>query len=382
MGGDSKREYLGAIRERYRGASKAEKGLMLQEFCAVCTYHRKHAIRLLRGKERVGRKKSGPSRLYDAQELILALKRLWLATDQMCSKKLVAAIPLWLPAYEEQYGRLSEPTNRQLRRISAATIDRLLKPLRLKHKRRGLHGTKPGSLLKNIIPLKPRYNKVTKPGYLEADTVAHGGDSVEGSFVWSLTLTDVYSAWTENRATWNRGATGVVAQIKTIEQTLPFPITAFACDNGSEFLNHHLWRYFTDPAKRHRPVRFSRTRPYHKNDNARVEQKNWTHVRQLLGYDRLDKAELVPLINDLYQTWSLWQNYFCPTFKLVAKIKVNSKYQKTYQPPQTPCQRLLDYAKLESPQRERLQHTFQTLNPFHLKKKIDQQLKDIFLQLR
>jgi len=306
MGRDSKREYLRAIGERYRRASKAEKGVMLREFCAVCGYHRKHAIRLLNGKKRVGKKKSGPSRVYDAEELTLALKRLWLATDQMCSKKLVAAIPLWLPFYEQRYGRLSESTGRQLCRISAATIDRLLKPLRPKYKRKGLHGTKPGSLLKNIIPLKPRYDKVGKPGYLEADTVAHGGDSVEGSFVWSLTLTDVYSGWTENRATWNRGATGVVAQIKAIEQALPFPITAFACDNGSEFLNYYLWRYFTDPAERRKPVRFSRVRPYHKNDNARVEQKNWTHVRQLLGYDRLDKTKLVPLINNLYQTCSLW----------------------------------------------------------------------------
>jgi hypothetical protein len=382
MGRDSKREYLRAIGERYRRASKEEKGLMLREFCAVCSYHRKHAIRLLNGKKRVGKKKSGPSRRYAGDEMILALKRLWLATDQMCSKKLVAAIPLWLPSYEQRYGRLSESTRRQLCQISAATIDRLLKPLRPKYRRKGLHGTKPGSLLKNIIPLKPRYDKVGKPGYLEADTVAHGGDSVEGSFVWSLTPTDVYSGWTENRATWNRGATGVVAQIKAIEQALPFPITAFACDNGSEFLNYNLWRYFTDPAKRQRPVRFSRTRPYHKNDNARVEQKNWTHVRQLLGYDRLDKAELIPLINDLYQTWSLWQNYFCPTFKLIAKIKVNSKYQKTYHSPQTPCRRLLDYTDLAGTEKQRLQNTFRTLNPFQLKKRIDQQLKEIFLLLR
>ena len=376
MGGNSRQEYLTAIRQRYSEASKEEKGLILQEFCAVCKYHRKHAIRLLNRRRKRPRGRHGRRPVYNSPELLRAIKRIWLATDQMCSKKLVAAIPLWLPFYERAYEKLSDEVENQLLSISAATIDRLLAPTRARTRPRGLGGTKPGSLLRNQIPIRTHNWDIFRPGFVEADTVAHCGNSLAGNFIWSLTLTDIHTGWTECRATWNNGATGVIQQIKNIEAVLPFELKGFDCDNGSEFLNHHLVRYFTD----HKPrVKFTRSRPYKKNDNAHVEQKNWSYVRQLLGYDRLDNPKLVGLINYLYSNhWSQLQNHFCPTLKLMEKKRINSKYYKKYETPQTPYQRLMLSLHISDDNKKALNNLHQTLDPFKLKQQIERQLKAIF----
>jgi len=376
MGGDSRREYLAAIRQRYLQASREEKGLILGEFCAVCGYHRKHAIRLLNRRKREPTKRPGRKPLYRSKELLRALKRIWLATDQMCSKKLVVAIPLWLPFYEQTYERLSDEVESQLLSISAATIDRWLAPIRARTRPRGLCATKPGSLLRNQIPIRTHNWDISQPGFVEADTVAHCGNSLAGDFIWSLTLTDIHTGWTECRATWNNGATGVIAQIKNIQASLPFELKGFDCDNGSEFLNHHLLRYFTD----HKPrIKFTRARPYKKNDNAHVEQKNWSYVRQLLGYDRLDNPELVKLINNLYANlWSQLQNHFAPTLKLLQKKRINSRYYKKYETPRTPYQRLVESPHLSEKTKDTLKNQHQALDPFKLRQQIDRQLKAIF----
>lgn len=381
----SKRDVLESIRKRYRQASRKAKGLILDEFCATCGYHRKYAIRLLRQPKRKAtrgrvRKPPGPTSSYRQPELVTVLKRLWLATDQMCSKKLKAAIPLWLPFYEQEYGLINEPSKSLLLRASSATLDRLLKPFRVAHPK-GRCTTKPGTLLKNRIPVKTANDDATQPGFFEADTVAHCGNSMAGDFVYSLTFADIFTGWTENRAVWGRGSYPVLQRLEEIEADLPFPILGFDCDNGSEFLNHHLIRYYTERPQH--PVAFTRSRPYHKNDNAVVEQKNWTHVRQLLGYDRFDKPELVPLINDLYaQEWRLYTNFFCPTLKLKDKVKVNSKYRKTYEPPQTPYQRVMASPSVAEETKTQLKALFETLNPFTLRKKIQEKLKQIFFIVR
>ena len=376
MSGDSKRDYLEAILPRYLKATKSEKGIILREYCAVCKYHRKHAIRLLNQQKRGPTKRLGRKPLYNSSEFLRALKRIWLDTDQMCSKKLVAAIPLWLPFYERTYGKLSSKTTRQLLSVSAATIDRLLAKARARIRPRGLGGTKPGSLLRNQIPIRTHNWDITQPGFVEADTVAHCGNSLAGNFIWSLTLTDINTSWTEARATWNNGATGVIEQIKNIQTKLPFELKGFDCDNGSEFINHHLLRYFTD----HKPgIKFTRSRPYKKNDNAHVEQKNWSFVRQLLGYDRLDNHKLVELINNLYANqWSLLQNHFCPTLKLIEKTRINSRYYKKYDSPKTPFQRLIDSNHISKKEKDNLRKQHQSLDPFLLKQLIERQLKEIF----
>ena len=314
---NEKKSYLEAIRRRYKKANKQKKTIILDEFCAICDYNRKYAIRRLSTRPKRQKQTQGRKPRYEHAKILPPLKTIWLASDQLCSKRLKAALKEWLPAYEKEQGLLGDDVRGQLFKVSPSTIDRLLHPVRIHTIRKGLSGTKPGRLLKNQIPIKTDHWDVTTPGYVEADTVAHCGNSLAGNFIWSLTMTDIKSAWTENRATWNKGSFGVIQQIKAIEKQLPFPLLGFDCDNGSEFLNNHLLRYFTD--KKPRSFQFTRSRAYQKNDNAHVEQKNWTHVRQLLGYDRLDHPHQVELINSLYRIWSLYQNHFCPVMKLIEK---------------------------------------------------------------
>jgi len=376
MSHTEKLAYLEAIRKRYKKGNRKQKALILDEFCQVCGYNRKYAIRTLNRRKKKKRRKPGRRPWYYGERLLAALKAIWLAGDQMCSKKLVAALPEWLPHYEREYGLLDDQTRTKLHSISASTIDRLLKPMRIQHPGKRRCGTKPGKLLKNQIPIKTDHWDVTKPGFVESDTVAHCGNSLAGDFVWSITLTDILTTWTENRATWNKGSGGVLKQIKNMEKSLPFELLGFDCDNGSEFLNHHLWRYF---AKKKKPVQFTRSRPYHKNDNAHVEQKNWTHVRHLFGYDRFDNEILVDLMNNLYSNeWSLYQNHFCPSMKLVEKKKINSRYYKRYDKPKTPYQRVIECEHIDDQTKAKLMQQHQSLNPFALKRAIERQLKDIF----
>ena len=367
----SKREYLLAIWERYQRVGRRFKSKILDEFCAVCGYTRKYAIGLLSRKPRRRQCKPGPRRRYDGQ-VLEPLKVIWLAAEQMCSKRLKAALPLWLPFYEQEHGPLVEPVRKKLLQISAASIDRLLKKERARYRGKGLCGTRPGGLLKHQIPIRTDNDDVDRPGFLEADTVAHCGNSLAGDFIWSITFTDIFCQWTENRATWNKGAEGVLGQVKDVEANLPFELLGFDVDNGSEFLCFHLWRYLLD---RPRPVPLTRSRPYRKNDQAHVEQKNWTHVRQLLGYQRLEQPERVPLINELYRTWGLLHNFFCPNLKLLSKTRKGAKTIRKYSPPQTPYQRLLESKHLSQEQKQKLQSRFQQLNPLQLKREIEQKLK-------
>jgi len=381
MGKNERQAYLKAIQLRYQRARKKAKVTILDEFSCVCGYNRKYAIRLLNQCTKARKKRrSGPRPIYASAEFLTALKHIWFASDQMCSKKLKAAIPLWLPFYATAYKALTPETQDKLLSISAATIDRVLRPVRVTYGRKGLSGTRPGSLLKNQIPIRTDFWDVTEPGFMEADTVAHCGNSLTGDFAWSLTMTDILTTWTENRATWNKGAEGVLAQIKSIEARLPFALQGFDCDNGSEFLNYHLMRYFTGHPSL---TSFTRSRAYKKNDNAHVEQKNWSHVRQLFGYDRIEDPSLVDLMNDLYANdWSLYQNHFCPSMKLQAKKRINSKYYKKYDLPRTPYDRVLASEHVSDSAKEYLRVTHQALNPFILKKNIEKKLRAIFNKVK
>ena len=370
-----RRAYLQAIRKRYRQSKREDKGRILDEFCEVCGYNRKYAIRLLTREEMCKRRRPGRRPLYRGKEFLKVLEELWMATDQLCSKRLKQAIPDWLPFWEQEYGPVQPQTRKELLQVSPATIDRLLKARRVRTQR-GLGGTTPGRLLKNQIPIKVSHWDVSKPGYVEADTVAHCGNSLEGSFVWSLVFTDIFSGWCECRAVWNKTGIGVRDQLKDIEPRLPFSLRGFHSDNGSEFLNNELLRYFK---RRKQPVQFTRGRPYRKNDNPHVEQKNWTHARQLLGYDRIDQPRLVEPVNDLYANeWSLLQNHFIPSTKLISKTRINSRYHKHYDKPKTPYQRLLDSPDTPAASKKRLRSLHKQLNPLKLKKQAQQKLDAIF----
>jgi len=375
MSRKSKREYLRAIWARYQRAGRRFKSKILDEFCEVCGHSRKYAIQLLNAKPRAQPKRPGPKPQYGT-EVLEPLKALWWLSEQMCSKRLKAALPIWLPFYEQAHGALAAEVRQKLLRISPAAIDRLLRKVRARYPRKGLSGTRAGpAALKHQIPIRTDNWDIDRPGFLEADSVAHCGSSLAGDFVWSLTFTDILSQWTENRAVWNKGAKGVVERVQEVEQELPFTLLGFDVDNGSEFLSWHLCRYFLE---RPTPVEFRRSRPYKKNDQAHVEQKNWTHVRQLLGYDRIESAALVPQINELYRTWGLLHNFFCPTLKLQSKTRQGSKTIRKYGPPQTPYERLLRSAHLSDAQKQQLRARFQQLNPLQLKSQLEEQLKTLF----
>jgi len=372
--------YLRTERLRYRRSNRAMKKRILDEFCETHGYHRKAAARLLRQAPISVRKakKPGKKKTYEPAVLLEPLKKIWLATDQMCGKRLQRALPLWLPHYQKHHEPLLEAISTQLLSMSAATIDRLLKPVKVRYGK-GLSGTKPGSLLRKHIPISTNQWDSKHVGFMEADTVAHCGTSLMGNFVWSITLTDIFSGWTEMRAAWNKGAAGIIEGIQDIETHLPFAIKGFDCDNGSEFLNWHLVRYFTERPEQRQSIQFTRSRPYHSNDNAHVEQKNWTHVRQVFGYHRFDNPKLVKLMNDLYANeLSLLFNFFHPCIKLIDKVRIESRIKKKYDKAHTPYQRLMASDCLTLEQKKTLQDKFITLDPFDLQKTIQKKLKLLF----
>ncbi len=378
MSNRSKQEYLEAICERYGHSSKKDKQWILDEICQVCGYNRKYAIRLLRKKlsrplasERPAHRR-GRSPQYDNRQLLEFVITLWRATNLACSKRLKACIRSWLPFYDRP---MKAQTIDLLERISASTIDRLLRPVRARYTKLGLATTKPGSLLKKHIPVKTNQWDEHLPGFLEADTVAHCGTSTAGMFVYTVNIIDIATGWTEQRATWGKGEQGVLAAIASIEAALPFPVRGFDCDNGSEFLNWPLLTYFTD---RKRPVHYTRSREYYKNDNAHIEGKNWTHVRQYLGYQRFEDKRMTSLLNDLYtRQWRLFLNFFLPSVKLLSKERIGSKTIKKHDEPQTPVERLLASDHIPAELKDQLRAQRETLDPFLLQREVSIKIKKI-----
>jgi hypothetical protein len=380
----AKREYLEGMRRRYRKArSRREKTQLLDEICTTCGYHRKHALRALRSRAvrlPISAGKRGPKAAYAGTEIVRPLRIIWLHANLPCSKRLKALLPVWLRGYEAEFGELPAEVRNKLLSISASTIDRLLKRARLEHTGRGRTTTKPGTLLRNMVPIKTGQWDESRPGFMEADTVAHCGTSMAGQFAWTLDCVDIATGWTEQRAVWAKGEEDVVKQMRSIEKALPFALLGFDSDNGGEFLNHRMLKHFLD---RKRPVQFTRSRAYRKNDNAHVEQKNWTHVRQWLGYHRLDNPAVVALMNDLYENeWRLFHNFYCPSVKLLSKERVGAKTIKRHDAPKTPYQRVQESEHVSDYAKEGLRRIFEHTNPFHLKRRIEQRLKSILAVIR
>lgn len=376
---EARREYLRAIRDRYRKAGREHKGAILDEFCEICRYSRKYAIRILNRQAEPRSRRPGPPPQYGL-DLVRHLHVIWLSMGQICSKKMKAALPAWLPFYEDS--GLTDELRAKLLKISASSIDRHLRDFRRSH-RKGLCSTRSAPWkIKNKIPIQLVIGReITKPGFIEADTVAHCGDTLAGFFVNSLTMTDIYSGWTENRATWTKGQTPVLEAIRSIERELPFAMAGFACDNGSEFLNYELLKYFR--MNRETAIEFTRRRPYKKNDNAHVEQKNWTHVRELFGYERFEDRGMVESMNEIYRDfWNPMQNFFIPCVKLIEKTRIGGRIQKRYDTPRTPYQRLLESADLEAQAREDLIARYKKLNPFALKQGLQARLQDFLEEHR
>jgi hypothetical protein len=370
-------EMLPRLRQRYVERGREGRSRMIDELCEQFGYSRKHAIKLLNARAGWGGEPGltkGRPPLY-GPEVMEVLLKIWQVAEQPCGKRLVELLPLWLPHYSREHGRPAPETLQKVLSISAAQVDRLLGPHKARLMHRGRCGTKPGGLLKHHIPIRTDNWDVTRPGYLEADTVAHCGESLEGDFIWSVTYTDIYSGWTSLRAVWNKAALGIVEATRGMEEALPFELLGFDCDNGSEFLNWHLVRHFQE---RPRQVGFTRSRPYHKDDNGHVEQKNWTHVRQLLGYGRLEEPGLCAEINRLYvELWEPLHNYFCPSAKLLTKQRHGAKVQRRHDVPTTPCDRLLACAQVNEATKQRLRKQRARLNPFELARKVESALRRV-----
>lgn len=373
----AKAEWFLRFKDRYRKAGRIRKSQLLDEIAELHCIHRKTAIRLLspqkRGRNPAPRKRGRRSK-YDVPEFIAALRLVWKETDFMCSRLLHSAMAEWVPSTERHHGGFSPEVQKLLYAISVPTIDRKLKPYRFVHK----GGTKPGSLLRTEIPIQGSVWDETRPGFVEADTVAHCGNSLQGLFVWSLTLTDLATQWTECRAVWHKAADGVVTQIKDAEAHFPFDLLGFDCDNGSEFLNNYLVSYFSEKRRKYIDFTFTRSRPYHKNDNAHVEQKNWTHPRRLFGRERLDELELVKPMNDLYTNeFSLLRNHFYPNLKLSEKVMLKSRFKRRYDDPKTPYQRVLESSLIGDDTKQRLRQLHETLDPIELSRTIHLKQKRI-----
>jgi len=385
----SNKEYINEMRSRYRAASKKEQTKLLDEIMSVCKWNRKYLIRVLNKKPvpryptavyGVIKKQSGRPKVYHAPEILAFLLCVWHASNQACSKRLKHVLHLWLPCYEAFSGiALSLEHQVLILRLSHSTIDRLLAAER-QHYRvgKGRTTTKPGTLLKKRIPIKTNQWDEDRPGFLEVDTVAHCGTSTSGMYAYTLNTVDIASGWVEPRAIWGKGEKGVVEAATDIESTLPFGLRGFDVDNGSEVLNLHMEAYLTG---RKRPPEYTRSREYKKNDNAHIEGRNWTHIRQYLGYERFDNPAVVQLMNDLYANeYSLLLNFFLPSVKLQEKERVGSKIIKRHDKPTTPCDRLLASRYVSNEKKQSLKEQRKSLNPFLLHRNVHQKIKRIFHQ--
>jgi hypothetical protein len=375
MSQPTKTEVLGKLRRRYASAGLEHKIKLLDQAQELPGYHRKAAIRAMRGPQAA----SGPPIItvrpvaYEPKLLLPFLRPIWQATDDACGRRLVAMLPEWIPAYEQHERKMPGAGREKLLSASGRTLDRLLEPLRGQGAGRCL--TRPGTLLRHQIPMRGCVWEDQNPGWLEVDTVALCGGSVAGEFVWMVDGVDDATAWVEVRAMWGRGQAGTLAALQDVEESLPFALLGLDSDNGGEFINHHVMSWLQ---KRARPVLMTRSRPYKKDDNAHVEQKNWTHIRQWFGYERHDNPAVVERINQLAKgAYGQWLNYFHASLKLESKEKKDGRVRRIYGDAQTPLARVLASAQVSRGTKVRLRAEKGRLNPFALKQEVSRGVKVI-----
>jgi hypothetical protein len=364
----SKHELAGAVRERYLRADRRGKAVILDEFVASTGYHRKAAIRLLRaGPPPPRRGHGGRPRSYSSV-VVGALRVAAETSGWVCGKRLSPFLDELVPALEaEGVLRLSDTERAALVAMSPATVDRRLAPFRRQLRPHGWGTTKPGTLLKHQIPVHTYTPwEEERAGFLEIDLVAHCGTTTAGHYLNTLVATDVATGWTECQAIWGKGQAAVVEALEQIRDRLPFPLLGIDSDNGSEFLNDHLLRWC-----RRRALTFTRSRPYWKNDQAHVEQKNWSVVRRLVGYDRYESREALAALQSVYEPLRLWTNHWQPTLKLVGKERDGARVRKRYDTAVTPYRRVLATVDLVAAAREHLDAEHAASGPVTLRRRLD-----------
>lgn len=370
MSKKSKDELVKRTHARYLQSNRAEKTVILDEFVAATGYHRKHAIRKLRkGLPEWRRERRGRKRTYSG-DAVRALAEIWRICDCICGKRLEPFIPEMVTVLERHNELVVDPeTKALLLQMSASTIDRRLAPFR-QQRGRGLSTTKPGTLLKEAIAVRTFADwDEAQPGFVEMDLVAHCGDSVAGQYLQTLTATDVSTGWTECLALPQRSQKAVSAAIVALQDHLPFPLLGVDSDNDGAFINDTLQRFCE---KEH--ITFTRSRPYKKNDQCFVEQKNWSVVRKTIGYRRYESTNALVLMQAIYADLRLFVNFFQPVLKLVHKEQRGSKVRKRYDEARTPHQRAMASAHVAANDKLRLQYAYLQLNPAELRRRIDANL--------
>ena len=378
MAGERIEKALKVFRDRYRQAEREGRSKILDEFCGATGYHRKYAIALLnRPVEEVShgvKRRRGVT--YSARAMRV-VEMIWETAGYPWSERLKGMLPVWMPWAKRHIPWLSASIEQEVLSISARQIDRRLRAKKRVLKRRLYGRTKPGTLLKHHIPVKTDCWDVHEPGFTEIDLVSHSGPDASGEFIHSLNLTDVQTGWVETRAVMGRGESGVVEAIEEIRESVPFRLQGIDSDNGSEFINHHLYGY----CKRH-DIQFTRGRPYKKDDNAHIEQKNWTHVRRIFGWDRYDTVPVLDAMNRLYREELRWMmNLFQSSVKLRSTERVGSRLRRRYDAAQTPLDRLVaTYAASGTPLPMPVQELLalrEKIDPFELSATIEQSLDRI-----
>ena len=379
MSRSSIHEFAAVLRQRYQAANRAQRKEILDEFLAVTSYHRKSAIRLFALRIASDRgaasgKRRGRPREYEPA-VAAALQVLWESADCICSRRLQPFVPKLLEALRRHGELVLQPeVEARLCRMSSSTMDRLLHPYRQRYVRRGLSTTKPGTLLKEAIPVRTFADWDDKrPGFFEGDLVAHCGESTAGFYLCTLSAVDVAVGWSECVAILGKGQERVGGGVDAIKRRLPFPMLGLDTDNGSEFINQSLYDYC-----RRNKITFTRSRPYKKNDQCHIEQKNWTVVRRVVGYDRYSSHAALALLNEVYSYLRLYVNFFQPVLKLVSKERQGAKVRKCYDIAQTPYERLCASKILEPAKQAELAKLYQSLNPVQLRKQIDQALEKLW----
>jgi hypothetical protein len=367
----ARREYADVLRPRYQQADKRERGKILDEYCRTTGCHRKAAIRRLRTAPRTGPRPPGRPPQYSRRELLPLLERAWLASDQLSGKLLHPILPALLTALEMHHGVLiAPPVRAALTAASPATLDRLLRPLRRRRARQPRRLAPALGHLRAQVPLRTWSEWAgVAPGALQGDLVLHCGPSTEGLYCATLVAVDVATTWTELQAIWGLHQQRVTGGIQYLAQRLPFPLREWHSDNGSEFVNACLLGWC-----QRRSIRFTRGRPYRKNDQAWVEQRNGLLVRRLVGYDRYSSRAALAVLQRLYGLLRLQHNFFRPVRKLLSKRRIGSKVLKRYDAAQTPYQRVLAAGVLTPEQRHALAQQFHALDPIALARDIQQTL--------
>lgn len=376
MSQKSKKELIKKAKGRYLRSTKESKGKILDELCANTNLHRKYLIERLSAKidlnyaNPINQKRK---ETYDAND-VFYLKKIWEIFDYPCGQRLEPMIPEYIATLEKfREIVLPDSVKIKLLKIKSATIDRRLEKFRTFRHKKVFSTTKPGSLLKKNIPIKTSSWNENRLGFGELDTVAHCGSSASGEFIFSLTYTDICSQWTISEAVMGKAEKRIKLSLENIANRLPFSLKGIDPDNGSEFINWQLYNHCLA-----NNIEFTRGRPYCKNDNAHIEQKNYTHVRKLTGYKRLNQTHQLKKLNDLYWSeWDFYKNFFIPNKKLIEKKRIGSKIVKKYDSPRTPYQRLTEHKDFPESEKEKLRRIYAKLNPAEIKRNIDRKLSKI-----